>query len=169
MQIGAVTFGSAAYIRWYLDTYNDSASVIGAIRSDTTFPAGIGHTAMGEGLRTACQMFSPLNGSRVGVPHIVIVATDGHASDDPIPAAKACWAAGIRVYVVGVTTDVDENQLRDISSPAHTKEVNYWTTPDYKSLTSILDSVKNSTCSNQKSDLPGACRVLTFCNVYQTP
>jgi von Willebrand factor type A domain len=165
VQIGAVTFGSFAVVRWNLNTFNNADSVVAAIQSDATFPAGIGQTATADGLRKACgQMFQTANGGRVGVQHVVIVTTDGYANintTDTIPAAQACWAAGIRVYVIGMTSAVDVQQLLAISSPPQVLGQNYWLTPDYKTLSNVLLSVQTTTCTQPKPDLPGAYCVLS--------
>jgi hypothetical protein len=103
-------------------------------------------------------MFLASAGGRTGVPHIVIVATDGYATvntTDTIPAAQACWALGIRVFVIGMTSAIDEQQLSAISSPPHTASQNYWTTPDYTTLSTVLAGVQNSTCTPPKPNLPG--------------
>ena len=104
------------------------------------------------------QFFSPVYGARPDVPHIAIVITDGFANinrDLVNPEALACSEAGIIVFAIGMTSLIDEDQLRNISSPPHVKGQNYWTTPDYTTLTGIISSVLNATCDPPKNILPG--------------
>ena len=146
--------GKRAIIRWNLNSYNNAGAVIAAIKSDVTFPEGAGYTSIAPGLRKACsEMFTAANGGRQNVPHVAILATDGFSNvdvDDTIPAARACWDAGVNVFAIGVTPTDNEQQLSAISSPPHELSRNYWLTEDYVSLQSILSSVKNVTCA-----LPG--------------
>jgi hypothetical protein len=103
-------------------------------------------------------MFRSGNGGRTGVYRTVVVITDGFGNvntEDTIPAAQACWAAGIRVVAIGMTSAVDRQQLLSISSPPHLIDLNYWITPDYTTLPMILDDVKERLCKPPKPDLPG--------------
>ena len=102
--MGLLTFGNQAIVRWTLITYSNVDSLVIAINSDDTFPAGSGNTNMYDGLyRMRTELFSPNHGSRPDVPHIAIVITDGHATRNvhlTIPEAQRCWEAGIQVLLV---------------------------------------------------------------------
>jgi len=158
-QIGAVTFGPSATVRWNLNTYSTGTAVISAIQDDSTFPAGTGDRSLSGGLRTACgQMFQQSVGGRPGVPRIVIVVTAGYANintTDTIPAAQACWGAGVRVYIIGITSNIDETQLTSVSSPPQTANQNNWFATDFSTLQSVFPSVQNSTCFQPKPILQG--------------
>jgi len=61
-----------------------------------------------------------------------------------------CW----QVFAIGITTDIDEKQLKAISSPPHELGQNYVTTPDYTTLMQELDRLITATCT-EKPDHPG--------------
>jgi len=103
LQVGLLTFGNVAIVRWDLVTYSNVEDIVSAINSDK-FPAGKGNTNLYDGLyRMRTELLSPDRGSRPGVPHIAIVITDGHATRNEhltLPEAKRCWDTGIQVLSV---------------------------------------------------------------------
>jgi len=103
-QVGLLTFGNRAIVRWNLITYSNVDSLVRAINSDETFPAGMGRTNLYDGLyRMRTELFSPDHGSRPDVPHIAIVITDGHATLNKyltVPEARRSWEAGIQVIAI---------------------------------------------------------------------
>lgn len=145
-----------AVARFHLNdhfTFDEISEAIQAI------PSGQGQTNTYAGLNLMrVEFFGPNYGARADVPHVAIVITDGFANINRElvnPEATACSDAGIVVFVIGMTSLIDEDQLRNISSPPHIKGQNYWTTPDYTTLANIISSVQNATCDPPKNILPG--------------
>ena len=59
-----------------------------------------------------------------GVRNVAIMITDGNSTkfaEKTIPAANAIHRANIDLFVVGVTKNVDVNEIRQMSSPPHIK------------------------------------------------
>ena len=142
-QIGLEKFSDIIEIVFQLNTYGDRESVLRAI--DNADIMG-GDTNIAAALRTARQeMFTPSNGARPGVPKILILLTDGTANieeNQTLAEAQLAKAAGIKIYTVGVTHEVDEDQLKVIAS-----------TPDYfffasnfTQLNSILQYLVENSC-----------------------
>lgn len=154
--VALLTFGNIAVPRFHLNDFYGVDEVVAAIEK---IPPGQGQTNTYAGLYTTrVEMFSVEYGARPNAPHNAIVITDGFANintDKTYPEAESCYEAGINVFVIGMTSLIDETQLRNISSPPHAKGQNYWTTPDYTSLSTILSSVQNATCNPPKNVLPG--------------
>lgn len=65
---------------------------------------------------------------------------------DPQPYAASLKATGALIYVVGVTNDTDQNELRSISSPPHEEGVTWWNAPDFEALDSFLQALLKTTC-----------------------
>lgn len=154
--IGLLTFGNIAVERFLLNAYTDANSVINAVNN---LPRGQGETNLQAGLNMArTKFFDPNYGARPDVPHIAIVITDGMANintSNTIPEAKASQEAGIIIFSIGVTDLINEDQLKAVSSPPHEKGKNYWTTPDFTQLNTVLASVNNATCNPPKIETAG--------------
>lgn|SRR6218665_590342 len=154
--IGLLTFGNIAVQRFLLNAYTDVDSVINAVNA---LPSGQGETNLQAGLNMLRTVyFNPNNGARPDVPHIAIVLTDGQANIQPantIPEAQACQQAGIIIFSIGVTDQINEQQLKAVSSPPQIKGENYWTTPDFTQLNTVLQSVTNATCNPPKIETDG--------------
>ena len=155
IHFGLVTFGNIAVKRFYLNDYYNIDAMTAAVQA---IQPGNGETNTWAGLNMMrTQIFNPNNGARPDVPHIAIVITDGFANINTpttIPEAEQAYSDGIRVYVIGMTNLINETQLQLISSPPQIKGQNYWTTPDYSSLSSVMGSIANETCSPPKTVYP---------------
>jgi len=90
-------------------------------------------------------MFTVQNGSRPGVPKILILLTDGTANieeSNTLLEADLTKAANIKLYTVGVTDEVDEVQLRVMaSSPDY-----FFFASDFEQLNSVLEQVVEYSC-----------------------
>jgi len=106
--VGLLTFANRAVVRWNLITYSNVDDIVAALKSSDKFPPSNGKTNMYDGLyRMRTELFSPEHGSRPGVPHIAIVITDGHATENELltlPEARRCWEAGIQVFIPSAPT-----------------------------------------------------------------
>ena len=59
------------------------------------------------------------------------------------------------MFAIGITSNIDAAQLKAISNPPHELGRNYVTTPDFTTLSQVLDRLINATCTEDKPDLPG--------------
>lgn len=152
-RVALVTFGNIAVERFNFLQYRDAASMINFVNQ---MLPGQGETNLYAGLNMLrTKIFTPDGGSRDNYPHITVLITDGMANlfkDQTIPEANLCYNAGIIIFSIGITDTIDEPQLQAVSAPPHVKGTNYWTTPDFTQLNTILSSVLNATC-----DLPKLC------------
>jgi len=142
-QVGVMKFSEDVEPVFYLDTYDDRDSLLNAIENIDIHG---GETNIAGALRSAREvMFDESNGARPDVPKILILLTDGTANieeSNTLLEAELTKAAGIKIYTVGVTHQVDEDQLREIAS-----------TPDYfffasnfTQLTSVLQYLVENSC-----------------------
>jgi len=65
----------------------------------------------------------------------------------------------LQVFVIGITSNIDEDQLKAISSPPHERGKTYVTTPDYTTLSQVLNRLITATCSAEKPDLRGTLAI----------
>lgn len=105
-RIGLVVFAENAYFQCPLTIEHD---IVDEIVDDLDFGSAgrIGTTAIGDAISLAAsRMIESKAASR-----IILLITDGVNNSgevDPETAAKACAAAGIRVYTVGIGSDTKE-------------------------------------------------------------
>ena len=145
-RVGLVTFGNQGIVRFDLTTHLTSSDIARAIRS---IGAGNGNTNTYLGLlRMRTQCFGT-TGDRPDVANVAIVITDGVSTvqrTQTIPEAERAHAEGIQVFTVGVTDEVNLDEVRAISSPPREVNRNYWTSPDFLSLSDVVASLQQETC-----------------------
>ncbi|KAJ8314218.1 hypothetical protein KUTeg_008779 [Tegillarca granosa] len=115
-QFGIAAFSNDAYLEFNLNTNLNSRSLLAA--TDGISYRG-GGTNTDDGLRLAHKsMFKSTNGDRTGAPNILVVITDGHAGDHSatVKEAKMARDAGIKLFAVGVASNVDWGEIRQIAS-----------------------------------------------------
>ena len=72
------------------------------------------------------QIFNPANGDRQGIKDIAIVITDGRSNVNPERVAsevQLAKAAGIELFSVGITDEVDADELRLIATDPDSSHV----------------------------------------------
>lgn len=100
--------------------------------------------------------FTSARGDRSNVPNIAIVITDGVSNKDKdrtIPDAEAARAKGIRIFSVGITNKIDEDELRRMASLPQEINKQYFTTPSFNMLSNILDTIVAQTCITPPPDV----------------
>lgn len=153
-RVGVVTFSNDPYLSFGMNTYYDRLELNEGVRKigyigGTTNTAGALQLA-----RTQC--FDPSNGERPGIENIAIVITDGLPT--VMEGNTNSEAQNLKqiatVLAVGITDNVEENLLRDISSPPQVENQNYFSAPDFSSLDSILRVLIRETCTSPDTGLP---------------
>ena len=154
--IGLVTFGNVGLTRFRLDEYSTKAGVISAIKA---LPSGNGETNLYSGLVEIRNLFSESMGGRPWVNKIAVILTDGIANvnvEKTVPEARnAYFVDGIKIFMIGITNDIDLKQLKEVSSPPQQEGKTYWTSPDFISLNKILQNLQTITCNQDKVVYPG--------------
>ena len=92
--------GNTARLDFRLNTYTDATSLAAAIRN-LVFEGG--GTYMGEALRMARrQIFNATNGDREDVPNVIILVTDGKATDKSavLNETRHIRNLGIKIVIV---------------------------------------------------------------------
>lgn len=146
-RVGVVVFSNLAESVIYLNDHNDKASLVAAI-SNIEYIGGNTNTSGGL-LLMRTEQFTAGNGDRESVPNIAIVITDGVSTFDrnrTIPEANAAKRDGVQIYSVGITTEIDETELRLISSSPQLLNQNYFTSPDFTILNDIVSQLLNEAC-----------------------
>ncbi|KAK3244880.1 hypothetical protein CYMTET_45530 [Cymbomonas tetramitiformis] len=108
------------------------------------------NTAIGAGIKTGEADIEQLG--RSGVPHIMILITDGQNNQWPSPSGPSSKAKneGTEIFVVGVGSGVDRRELESIASQPTAKHVYY--ASDFKDLKNLIADITHVTCNTYKCD-----------------
>ena len=147
-RIGVILFSNNALVdsAINLNRYMNNAALKSAI---LRLELGGGETNIADGIRHVIPMFDQSVGGRSDAPHIMILITDGKANRDTentlIEAQKA-KAANITIFTIGVTNQIDEDQLRSIASSPSNEH--YFFSNDFEKLSELLNKVIQKSCVN---------------------
>lgn len=146
-QFGVVVFSDTAQSQFYLNTYNDRYSIQSAVNS-INYP-GAGTNTSGGLYIMRTEQFASFRGDRPGIQNIAIVITDGESNIDrqrTLIEAQLAKDYGVRIYTIGLTSDVNEAEIRGISSPPQTRDSSYFLVPSFTSLPSMAMVLVNQIC-----------------------
>ena len=150
-RVGMVRFSNNALFTFPLTEYSEESMLRQAVLG-IQYIGGTTNTA--EALQlTANECFNTNNGDRPDVDNLAIIITDGLPTvfDLDLATEAAALKRKATVIAVGITDNVEEDLLRDISSPPQELNQNYFTAPDFTSLDTILRALIFETCKT-----PGA-------------
>ena len=88
-------------------------------------------------------------GDRPNVPNVAIILTDGKPTGDVASAATAAHElreSNVRIISIGVTHEISEDLLMNMSSYPRQKDQDYFTSPQFDKLNSLLLGIINSAC-----------------------
>ena len=139
-QVAVMTFSKYPFVEFYLNKYHDKARLIEAIKHiNYSHPAlTLTHTALAIA-RT--EMLNVTNGRRPDALPFVIVVTDGK-SINPYETkieAKKLHAMNVTVFAIGISSEVNEAELRGIASDPK----NVIIVEDFQSLKKIHSQALN--------------------------
>ena len=146
--MGAVVFSNEGRLLFPFSRFNNNLQRASSAILTTTYPGANTNTSGGL-YRARVDLFNTRSGDRPNVPNLAIVITDGKSTFDSgrtIPYAEDLRQDGVDIIAVGITNSVDERELRGIASPPQRRNENYFTSPDFRQLDGIIDSILSSTC-----------------------
>nr|XP_019946701.1 PREDICTED: collagen alpha-1(XIV) chain [Paralichthys olivaceus] len=140
-RIGLAQYSGDPRIEWHLNAFSTKDTVVDAVKN---LPYKGGNTLTGLALSYIMEnCFKPESGSRVGVPKIGILITDGKSQDDVIPPAESLRNSGIELFAIGVK-NADENELRSIASEPEDSHV--YNVADFNIMSSIVEGLTRTVC-----------------------
>ena len=146
VRIGAVRFSSDADIVFHLNRYSDKNSLKNAILQMAYLGGGT-NTAAGITITHKIE-FMPENGDRPDIQNIAIIVTDGRSNNYnyTISSAEAARNDGIHIYTVGVTSNINEEEMRKMASHPQLINENYFLATNFNSLTIVADALASTAC-----------------------
>ena len=156
-RVGALIFSDQVILEFTLSQYDNAEAIVQAILASPY----LGQTTnTPEALRqTRLQCFNTANGDRRNVPNLAIVVTDGvpHPPERRTPAldeATALKNTGADIISIGITTNIDEDFLKGMSSAPQLEGRNYFTATDFGVLNEIQKTVVTGTCETIQGEYP---------------
>nr|XP_022343822.1 cell wall protein DAN4-like isoform X3 [Crassostrea virginica] len=142
-QVAVMTFSSTMNVEFYLNKYHDKARLIEAIKHINYSHSGLTftHTALAI-VRT--EMLNVTNGRRPDALPFVIVVTDGKSfnPNSTTIEAKKLHAMNVTVFAIGISSAVNEAELRGIAS----NPKNVIIVEDFQFLKKIHSQALNGAC-----------------------
>ena len=142
-QFGVVTFATMATLDIRLGEFSDPTSFSRALMR-ISYKATRTNTAMA--LELAAQEIN--DRGREGIPHVIIVLTDGRSDDPQATQTQASLAQnqGIRILGVGIGSEIDIRELNGISSDPDEDHVFLISDFSESSFSSLLGPLVRETC-----------------------
>lgn len=102
-------------------------------------------------IQTRLQCFNSATGDRPDIVNLAIIVTDGlpypdNRREPAIREAAALRNKGVTMIAIGVTDVIDEDFLKEMSSPPQIEDQNYFTAADFGALSQIAANVVEGTC-----------------------
>lgn len=147
-QVAVMTFASSVVIEFYLNAFNDKIQLLERIKHINYSHPGL--TITHSALRTVRNdFFTVANGMRPNALPFVIVVTDGRSMLPltTLMEAKRLHDLNVTVFVVGISNEVYQDELRGIASDP--KDVII--VKDFGSLMSIQEQALRSACEGNES------------------
>ena len=113
--VGIIEFSDKANVILQLNKLFEPTSIKDQVQR--IIPSGGKETITDEALRkSANEVFDVKSGGRPGASKVLIIVTDGKSTgkEPPKRAVKPVKEKGVRVYVVNIGKDTDQDELKDI-------------------------------------------------------
>ena len=147
VRISTVTFSSGVHNQFFLNNYDTKANVMNAVSGIQYLP---GSTDTSDALKYVTQTsFTPQHGGRGGIPHIMVLVTDGPSITRDITKLQAQTAKdnNIAIYTVGVGHGIDMDELKSVSSDPDSRYL--LTADNYDSLGSLSELLATKMCNGK--------------------
>ena len=153
-RVGAIVFSEEVRLAFSLNTYSTKDEIQNAIRN----LAYIGEwTNTPEALlQTRLQCFNSTTGDRPGVDNLAIIVTGRvpfpiERMEPAIHEAATLKDTGVTMIAIGITDQIDEDLVKEMSSFPQIKDHNYFMAKDFSTLSKIATNVVKVTCGMLQS------------------
>ncbi|KAK0051441.1 cartilage matrix protein, partial [Biomphalaria pfeifferi] len=150
VHVALVQFSGKTSLEFPLTKYTDRLSVLRAIDRATYMH---GNTETGLALKYARnEVFSSSMGARLDVPRIIILLTNGAATNhaQAVTEADLTRANGITIYAVGIGNKIDRLELQQITGDSS----HVFTAVSYNDLETLVTPILNAACQARVSTPP---------------
>ncbi|TMS04608.1 Collagen alpha-1(XXI) chain [Larimichthys crocea] len=104
-----------------------------------------GNTRTGTAIKFATEkLFGLSERGPSGISRIAVVLTDGKSQDEVLKAAEAARKKGVILFAIGVGSETEEAELRDIANKPFSTYV--FSVEDYKAISRIIQVIRQKLC-----------------------
>jgi len=120
----------------------NQAQILEALR---TIPGDGKGTKTGKALKYVRNKMLKKPENRPEITDVVLLVTDGHSQDDVDVISMMLRRQGVELFVVGVTNDVNDSQLMDITG---NRDKILSDIDDFDELAKVASTIGNTICNN---------------------
>src|SRR6218665_4000072 len=148
-RVGVVTFADGASNQILLNSYyNKTALKTAIVNLPYINSNSINIYAALQAMMTT--QFTPVNGDRLDVPNVAILIPEGASTtyaSQALSEASLAHRAQISLYAIGVTSKINQYELKMIASHPHLEYHQFWTSLDFDTgLDTIINSISEEIC-----------------------
>ncbi|KAM6916619.1 uncharacterized protein col21a1 [Xenentodon cancila] len=141
-QVGVVQYSDDPVLEIPLGKYYSNKDLIKAMESIEYMG---GNTRTGTAIKFATdKLFGLSERGPSGVSRIAVVLTDGKSQDEVLKAAEAARKKGVILFAIGVGSETEEAELRDIANRPFSTYV--FSVEDYKAISRIIQVIRQKLC-----------------------
>ena len=153
-RVGAIVFSDQVRLAFSLNTYTTKDEIQNTLRNlaymgeRTNTPEAL--------IQTRLQCFNSKTGDRPGAVNLAIIVTDGvpfpgNRREPALHEAAALRDTGVTLIAIGITDVIDEDLVKEMSSPPQIENHNYFMATDFSALSKIATTVVEVTCGMLQS------------------
>ncbi|XP_078144814.1 collagen alpha-1(XXI) chain isoform X2 [Centroberyx gerrardi] len=141
-QVGVVQYSDDPVLQIPLGKYSSNKDLIRAMESIEYMG---GNTRTGTAIKFATdKLFGLSERGPKGIARIAVVLTDGKSQDEVLKAAEAARKKGVILFAIGVGSETEEAELRDIANRPSSTYV--FSVEDYKAISKIREVIRQKLC-----------------------
>ncbi|XP_047459863.1 collagen alpha-1(XXI) chain [Mugil cephalus] len=141
-QVGVVQYSDDPVLEIPLGKYSSNKALIKAMESIEYMG---GNTRTGTAIKFATdKLFGLSERGPAGVSRIAVVLTDGKSQDEVLKAAEAARKKGVILFAIGVGSETEEAELKDIANKPFSTYV--FSVEDYRAISRIIQVIRQKLC-----------------------
>lgn len=149
-QVGVVQYSDDPVVEIPLGKHSSNIDLIKAMESIEYMG---GNTRTGTAIKYATdRLFGLSERGPSGISRIAVVLTDGKSQDEVLKAAEAARKKGVILFAIGVGSETEEAELRDIANKPFSKYV--FSVEDYKAISRIIQVIRQKLCEGKPILIP---------------
>ena len=160
-RVGLIYYSNDPRVAFTLDTYQRKIDIQNAVLNVEYLGF---KTDTSAALKLAkANIFQASLTDRPNVAKVILVMTDGVSTSDPPDTVQVAQSLRvddlINIFTVGITSNVNEKEIRDMSglggtSTAGVLNVNYFLSPTFTFDENLIRSISQAVCSNEVISVP---------------
>ncbi|XP_068184285.1 collagen alpha-1(XXI) chain isoform X2 [Antennarius striatus] len=141
-QVGVVQYSDDPVLEIPLGKFSSNKDLIKAMESIEYMG---GNTRTGAAIKFATEkLFGLSERGPSGISRIAVVLTDGKSQDEVLKAAEAARKKGVILFAIGVGSETEKAELRDIANKPFSTYV--FSVEDYKAISRIIQVIRQKLC-----------------------